>query len=240
VRDYIKNNVNRNGTVYVLGGPAVIPDGWLGSLGNSYNVKRLAGSNRYGSNIEVLKEVGYSGGRILVCVGTNFADSLSASAVKLPILLVGTGLNDDQKAFLKKCSNAEFIIIGGEGAVSSAVEKELGKYGKVTDRLAGTNRFHTSMLIAYHLFEQPSSAVLAYGRNFPDGLSGGSLAYALQGPLLLVENNKSNCNDAAWITYIYETDRSIILGGTGLISDDIARYVLNLSSKQKIKVITNN
>ena len=240
VRDYIKNNVNRNGTVYVLGGPAVIPDGWLGSLSNSYNVKRLAGSNRYGSNIEVLKEVGYTGGRILVCVGTNFADSLSASAVKLPILLVGTGLNDDQKAFLRKCDNAEFIIIGGEGAVSSAVEKELGRYGKVTDRLAGTNRFHTSMLIAYHLFEQPSSAVLAYGRNFPDGLSGGSLAYALQGPLLLVENNKSNCNDAAWITYIYGTDRSIILGGTGLISDDIARYVLNLSSKQKIKVITNN
>ena len=240
VRDYIKNNVNKKGTVYVLGGPAVIPDSWLGSLSNSYNVKRLAGSNRYGSNIEVLKEVGYSGGRILVCVGTNFADSLSASAVKLPILLVGTGLNDDQKAFLKKCDNAKFIIIGGEGAVSSAVEKELGKYGKVTDRLAGTNRFHTSMLIAYHLFDQPSSAVLAYGRNFPDGLSGGSLAYALQGPLLLVENNKSNCNDAAWITYIYETDRSIILGGTGLISDDIARYVLNLSSKQKIKVITNN
>ena len=82
--------------------------------------------------------------------------------------------------------------------------------------------------------------MLAYGRNFPDGLSGGSLAYTLQGPLLLVENNADNCAWASWVaSYFNNTERALILGGKGLISDDIVRYVLDLSSKDKIKVITN-
>lgn len=61
-----------------------------------------------------------------------FADSLSASAAKLPILLVNSkyGIFDVQRPFLENCPEG-FYIIGGEGAVSLAVEIQVGTFGNV-------------------------------------------------------------------------------------------------------------
>lgn len=224
VAEYIEANLADRGTVYLLGGEAAVPAA-MENLLESLNVKRLAGSNRYATNLEILIEAGFEDQEILVCTGNGFADSLSASAVGKPILLVNKSLTADQKEFLESTSG-EFVIIGGEGAVSAAVEAALKEYGTV-ERLAGANRYETSVLVAEKFFEAPTSAVVAYSQNFPDGLCGGPLAYATDSPLLLMATNRGD----NVIAYANEVGIACgaVLGGTGLIDDATARNLFAMN-----------
>ena len=79
VTDYIAANLSDNGTVYLLGGEVAIPKDMEAAL-QGQNVVRLAGSNRYKTNLAILAEAGPSDEEVLICNGTSFADSLSASA----------------------------------------------------------------------------------------------------------------------------------------------------------------
>ena len=223
---YINDSISENGKVYVLGGTSAIPEERLSSVNR--NIERIQGANRYITNINILKKAGYSGGEILVCTGNDFADSLSASAVNMPILLVKDQLTDEQKAYLKQFSDIRFTIIGGSSAVSNEVEKELAEYGTVAERIAGSNRFATSAEIAKRFFPEASQAVLAYGRTFPDGLSGGPLAFALKAPLLLAESVDNNVVEATKYCAERTISSGTVLGGPTLIEDGFVRKVFNL------------
>ena len=223
VADYIEANLAEGGTVYLLGGEAAIPAAMEEELAG-LNVERLAGANRYETNLLILAEAGFAGEEILVCTGNGFADSLSASAVGKPILLVNKSLNADQLEFVESTSG-EFVIIGGESAVSAAVEETLSGYGTV-ERLAGDNRYETSVLVAEYFFDAPTSAVVAYSQNFPDGLCGGPLAAATNSPLLLMATNRGD----NVIEYANEVGISCgaVLGGIGLIDDATAKNVFSM------------
>ena len=220
VKEYIKANLADRGTVYLLGGVNAVPKTMETGLEN-FNVMRLGGNTRYDTNLLILKEAGVGDKDIIVCTGLNFADSLSASATGLPILLVKDGLLAAQKDFLAATSGKK-IIVGGTGAVNATIEKQLTSYGSVK-RLAGNTRYDTSVLVAQEFFANPEHAVLAYAQNFPDGLSGGPLAYELKAPLILTDNNKPT----AAVNYATELDISsgYVLGGTGLISDKVVNNV---------------
>jgi len=235
VNAYIKSVLNKGGTIYVLGGTAAVPESSLNGL-SGYKIKRLAGNNRYGTNLEILKEAGVDGDTILIATGINYADSLSASATGLPMLLVKgqDSLNDDQIKFLKANPNKKLIILGGESAVSSNFEKELRKYGEVS-RIAGDNRFATSIKIAEYFFNEATTAVLAYGSDFPDGLCGGPLAYQVGAPLILTRNDKTD------ITRPYTKARNITdgyaLGGTSVLPDATVRRLFGAADSVEINEI---
>lgn len=230
LHEYIKANVSANGTVYILGGEAVVPKSVEAITG--YNVKRLAGNSRYDTNLEILIEAGITGDEIIVATGKFFADSLSASAAKLPILLVkpnGT-LNVAQKAILRNMNKT--YIVGGEGVVSKGYETELMAYGTV-ERVFGATRYDTSVEIAREFSSNVDSMVVASGKNFPDGLCGGPLAAALNVPLILT---KDNGVDAAME---YAGDNAItggyVLGGVVALTDETVVNVFKLESEQEIK-----
>ena len=190
IKKYVKNYLAENGTIYILGGTAAVSDKVETEMKKlTKSIKRLAGNNRYGTNLAILNEAGMDSDTILVATGTNFADSLSASATGYPMLLVKDALTAEQKAFLKKNSDKKIYILGGTSAVNSTVEKELKSYGKV-QRLAGASRFETSVLIAEKFFESPYGAVVAYSNDYPDGLCGGPLGYKEGIPLLLTRSDK--------------------------------------------------
>ena len=221
VAQYILENLSEGGTVYLLGGPSALPETMEEKL-SGLNVVRLAGANRYETNLKILEAAGTGDEEILVCTGTGFADSLSASATGKPILLVGKALTDGQKAFLEG-SSGKFVIIGGTGAVSEAIEEALTAYGTVT-RLSGSNRYETSVEVAEYFFEAPKALVLAYGKNFPDGLCGGPLAYAAGAPLVLTtDQNYSTVLEYALTNGV---ESGAVLGGPGLIAEDVAMAVL--------------
>lgn len=216
---FIKENLSADGMVYLLGGEAAVPEHveeGLKVLG--INVKRLSGSTRYETNLAILEEAGVNPGEeILVATGRNFADSLSASATGKPILLVngaGTELSDVQKEFLSQYGGGNLIILGGIGAVSDALENELKVYGTVS-RIFGSNRYETSVKIAEEYFEDVDTVVIASGKNFPDGLTGGPVAYAKKSPLLLTNTGSET---AGYVTGNPVT-RAYIMGGTAAVSD---------------------
>ena len=216
VKDYIRANLNEGGTIYILGGENAVPTSFETGL-EGFAIKRLAGAHRFETNLMVLKEAGIGDNPILVATGLTFADSLSASAAKLPILLVyGDKLLPDQAAFLSENQGRNLYILGGEGAVNEKMEAVLTAYGTV-ERVAGKNRFETSVKIAEKFFNDPESAVLAYAWDFPDGLCGGPLATTMNAPLILTME-KYEVKAAEYIQG-QSISKAVILGGEKLIPD---------------------
>ncbi len=232
VQEYIRRNLKPGGTIYLLGGDAVVPDKAVEGL-NEYSVARLWGKDRYETNIAILKEAGVKGDEVLICSGTGFADSLSAASTGRPILLVRNQLQDRQKEYLNTLKGKTFYVIGGSGAVSDAVMAQVGSYGKVS-RVDGTNRYETSANVAGTFFNHPAAGVLAFGGSFPDGLCGGLLAYSMDAPLLLVVNGRSK----AAADYAVKSGMSYgaVLGGPGLIDNATAKSVFGLDSNADIVI----
>jgi len=221
--------------VYVLGGAAVISNDNMGLLkvavGNG-GVRRVAGGDRWGTNLEVIKAAGGETSDILVCSGTNFPDALSASGIPLPILLVeGSSLKPEQKTMLSKNMNRNIYVIGGNAAVSTGIENELKGYGTVT-RLGGANRYETSRKIAEYFygsngkFGQTKGIVMAQGDNFPDGLVGGPLATKKGFPLLLINKKKQDYSDVAKFVSANKIWNCLIMGGEGAVPGEMVRNAM--------------
>lgn len=225
LRIYIRDNLKPGGTIYVLGGTGAVPESVLNGL-SGYRVIRLAGANRYETNLMILNEADVSNEEILVCTGRGFADSLSASASGKPILLVGKSLTEDQREFMNAHKGNRYYIIGGESAVSKEIESVVRAYG-TTERISGSTRFETSILVAEAFFDGSDEAVLAYAKNFPDGLCGGPLAMSKNAPLILTATGKEL--NAVTYTKNNSISAGVVLGGAGLISDEAVLEILDTS-----------
>ena len=234
VMEYIRENVAAGGTVYALGGAPVVTDALSDIEDDGYIFKRLAGTDRFGTNLKILEEAGIDGGMpVLVCTAYGFADSLSASALGLPILLVDDTVSEEQMDFLRAACDGEFVLVGGTGAVKPAVEQQLVAAGGRVERLAGGDRFATSVLLADAAFGHSIDyAVLAYGYNFPDGLCAGPLAYTLGAPLILTANG----DEAAAVEYATAANvkSGFVLGGPSLIDDPVARAIFSMDAGDSI------
>ncbi len=235
LKNYVQANLSAGGTVYILGGTASVKQNTEDALKTvqGINVRRLKGKTRYDTNIAILEEAGVAGTELIVATGTNFADSLSASAVGKPILLVdgkGAGLNNSQQAFLNTLNIHNIYILGGTGAVNESFESQLSAYGNV-QRVKGSTRYETSVAIAEKFFTGPQSAVLTYGENFPDGLCGGPLALSMDAPLVLTRPGKENTAK----TYMLKKsiENGAVLGGASLIDDATA---MDIFSADKVVV----
>ena len=228
------------GHVYIMGGNGAVPETMeteLVAAGiDSSRITRYAGTNRYDTNLKVLQDYGnftsyHAQNEIIVCSGKNYADALSASALGAPILLVGDKLTDEQKTFLAMLQpevQRAIVILGGTGAVSEAVEAELATIAETTGlvlrRIYGKNRFETSKELAIDYFTG-EPVTLAYGMNFPDGLSGALVCFVTSSPLLLATNTFTG--DAKEAAQILGAIHMCVLGGESLISDEAALSVLD-------------
>lgn len=222
VRGYINSNLKTGGTVYILGGTGAVSEDFAKSLGN-YKVERLGGKTRYDTNMAILKEAGVTNQDILICSGTGFADSLSASSVGKPIMLVDKSVSSQQKTYLNSISSRNYYVIGGTGAVNDTVVSEIKKHGKV-ERVWGDNRYATSAAVAQKFFGNCEAVTIAYGLNFPDGLAGGPLAMSFDAPLLLATSN--DIKDAQAYVRKSGAVHAFILGGPALISDAAVNKIM--------------
>ena len=229
VKAYITENLKVGGKVYILGGTNAIPATMENGLG-AFEVKRFAGKDRYETNLMILNEAGVGDKDILVATGLDFADSLSASATGLPVLLVRHSLTGAQKTLLSKCTGKK-IILGGTNAVPAKVEEQLKAYGTV-ERIGGANRYETSTMIAEKFFSNPESVVLAYAMNYPDGLSGGPIAYLKKAPMILTADNRKT--DAVNYATKHGIKSGYILGGDKCLVDSTARAILGLDTSTPI------
>lgn len=119
-------------SLYVVGGPNVVSDQITEQLRQIVGmpVQRLAGDDRYGTAVELVRYFKPPMQTVVVATGENFADALSGAALaaKLdaPILLVRSAVVPvSVSQLLRNVSVERYVILGGTAAVSGKVEAEL-------------------------------------------------------------------------------------------------------------------
>lgn len=154
-------------------------------------VKSYKGADRYATNAEIIKEF-KDADTCIIASGENFADSLSIGAFATkngyPIVLVQKDkINDVTKQTLKDSKIKKCYIVGGENSVSKSLEKELPQ---VIERIAGNDRYETSLKIADKFYKDAQGAYLASGEVFADSLAINLIAARFNVPLILTPKDK--------------------------------------------------
>lgn len=153
--------------------------------------ERLSGADRF-ATANAVADQGWPDGApdVVLANAYAFPDALAGSplAYKLnaPILLTDAGtLTPGTWAEIQKLKAARVTILGGEGAVSSAITSFLQGQGLVVARYGGSDRFQTAALIAQAL-GTTGQAVLVSGEDahFPDALAISSWAAYHGAPIL--------------------------------------------------------
>ncbi|CAN5506133.1 hypothetical protein BH23ACT9_BH23ACT9_18340 [soil metagenome] len=129
-----------------------------------------------------------------------YADLLAAGPFAAengwPILMTTSGsLHPAVTSYLQGSNITDVVIIGGEGAVSQAVEGQLGALGLGVDRIAGANRFATAVAIAeargFTSSADPDAIILAEqgGRDdvWAPGFASSAFGDTNRAPVLLTD-----------------------------------------------------
>lgn len=228
VLSYIKKNVEAGATIYILGGSSVVSNTLFNNLKkNKFKPKRIYGLDRYETNLKILKECPKTND-LLVCYGQNYPDSLSASCVNIPIMLLKDKINSAQELYLKENHYENIYVIGGEGVINKTTFNLLKKYCDNIQRISGADRYATSKAVADKFFQgSRNTIVLTCGANFPDGLSGGPLAEAVNGPILLVDNSHYNYSKIYVRNHGGSAIDPIVMGGLGVLPNSLVTRAVN-------------
>ena len=193
-------------------------------------VDRLSGANRYATSAAVSKASFAPGVPVAyVATGASFPDGLAGSAVagrdRGPLLLVtASGIPSEVRTELERLTPQRIVILGGTGAVSSAVATALDGYttGNVS-RLAGADRYATAARVSQASYgTNLGNVFVATGANFPDALSGSAAAGAQGVPVLLVGANALPSVTATELKRL-KPAKITVLGGTGAVSAEVAK-----------------
>lgn len=151
---------------------------------------RIAGTDRVLTALEVSKAMfaeGQTSDYAILVSGANTADALAAGPLaiehKAPILLATDKKELGEEIARLKVKN--LIIIGGENSVAKSFETAFE--GVEVTRLAGANRYETSVKVAEDLVAKfdYDKATLANGINSVDALTAANLAQENSSALLL-------------------------------------------------------
>ena len=221
--------------IYILGGPAAISEkvvNQLSTKGYLSDVERISGDNRYETSIAVAEEVGNSN-QVIVTTGDDTSpDALSiapyAASKQIPILLTNSKkLSEATSTYMTTIKPVAATIIGGENAVSSMVEDKLNNTSTVK-RVAGSNRYETSVKIAETFAFENKSVFFANGDVFIDALPGSPYAAAMGAPVILTKQSSLSREAERYV----ETSMSreyYFLGGEAAISKTVEETVNKLS-----------
>lgn len=192
--------------------------------------ERIEGSNRYETAINICNKVTDKTDTVILASGNSYPDGLSAASLakvfNAPILLTDTSeLSKSVKDKIKNIEAKKVIIVGGIGAVSQEIENEINNMNLQCERIGGKDRYETSINIAKRL-QFNGKVVLASGNSFADALSIAPIAAKNATPIILTDKNtipnvvKEYLSDK-------EIEKTYIIGGQGVISDEVASQVKN-------------
>ncbi len=201
---------------------------------NQTPAERISGSSRYETAVEIFNKGWQSADTAILVTGKNYPDALSATPLAAkydaPILLADNASLKYQPELsnaLKNKSVKNVIIIGSEGIIPKVIESELANMGITSRRIAGNDRYETSLAIAKEVGINSGEIVVASGQNFPDGLSIASIAAKKQMPILLIREQHIPGNTKAYMDSANIT-KTYLLGSEGLIPNSVANQLKNV------------
>jgi len=215
-------------------------------------VKRIAGENRYETAALIAEEVLGTDKAVFLTTGISAWDALAIGPVaamkEMPVLLTETNkLRDETKAFLVDNGVTHVTILGGEKAVSAAVQDAIPA-GIVVDRVEGENREGTAIAIADKYFDDPdpSAVVIATRDKFADALVGGYFGAIKQAPLLLVYTDSIRENTEEYLLGLAKVDEAeltsvlediYVLGGEAVVNADVADELEDIGIVKSVAAI---
>ncbi|MDQ7093413.1 cell wall-binding repeat-containing protein [Desulfosporosinus sp. PR] len=239
--------------VTIVGGTGVISasvDAELQAMG--ITTTRVFGNDKYETSIAVAKQVTSTPLVIFVCTADDFSDALSISPIasikKDPIILVSkSDMPESVKDYLSDCKNiVTSYVIGSTEEIDDTVA---GQFPNV-ERISGADSYGTNIAVnkEFATVFNPNTTTLASGEQFPDALSGSTLATKLSAPIVLVNN------DSPSDTKIYYQQRIAnaipmnnsapnvyVFGGPAVVSDDLLQNLsqpITVSHLSSVNVTT--
>ncbi|MDR3600589.1 MAG: N-acetylmuramoyl-L-alanine amidase [Desulfosporosinus sp.] len=184
----------------------------------AYPTERIAGQDRVETALKISQKGWDSAATVILCEYSDYPDSIAATpfAVSLnaPILLTaGDSIDPRVVQELQRLKPQSIILLGGTACLHPSIEKKLDNLSLKWERIGGTNRYETSVLLAQRLTSD--SLILANGDDFPDALSAATFAGIKQIPIVLT----SKTLPASVIQY-YQTAgpaHLIVIGGEAVV-----------------------
>lgn len=234
--DHVRNALDRLNPerIVVVGGKQAVSDTVLGQLAPfSRRVERLAGTDRYATAAaialdEFTPDQSQSTPVVFIADGIGFADALAGGAVAAgmgaPLLLTAPGaLPAATATALTALRPSKIVVLGGEAAVSSAVTDQLAGYSTApVQRVAGTDRYDTSVKIAQEFLPAAGTIYLATGASFADALAAVPVAGLNRAALLLSRRDCLPRPVHLEISRLGPTQDPWIVGGTAALSEQMA------------------
>lgn len=130
----------RPSSITVLGGPGAVSDSVVRDLRSlsGRTVSRIAGADRYETAVAVSRAYDSFTERVYIVSGATFPDALGVAPLarlsRSAVLLVEPNrIPPSVKKELERLSPTHIVIVGGTGAVSASVERELRGYVRPLD-----------------------------------------------------------------------------------------------------------
>lgn len=198
------------------------------------NATRFEGRDRFKTALAISRASHpMTASAIVIASGENWPDGLSggvlASVADGPLLLTRSNrLSLEVRDEILRLKPSKVYILGGAGAIAPAVEEAVRSLPgtRTVTRVHGVDRYETAARVAarvaqYNHGRPQSQVILASGETHPDALSGSALAVATRSPLLLTRRTSLPVATASALSTLSPT-RTIVLGGSGAISPDVA------------------
>ncbi|MDQ0482420.1 cell wall-binding repeat-containing protein [Guptibacillus hwajinpoensis] len=203
--------------VTIIGGHNAVSKNVESTL-TKMNIKfdRIAGANRYDTASRIASKLDSTASETaFVTYGGNFPDALSVASIAAsqgsPILLTKTKeLPIETSKALKNYNNT--FAIGGTTVISDAVLKKL----PTARRIAGKDRYETSVQVIKQLDVPSDFAAIATGETFADALTGSTVFK----PIVLTRK-ASLPTPTANLFQENDTEVYTILGGKQAVGEDV-------------------
>ena len=218
-------------TSLVLG--ASLATAGAASAAPNFGFDRVQGGNRYETSAAAATKFGKADTVILASGEKGrYPDALTANYLagvkNAPILLTRRdSVPTEVKKAIADAGAKTVLIVGGTDVVSQSVQDDLDDGTYTVRRISGANRFATAAAVIDEGDQAGTdTALLATGRNFPDALGGGPLAFAEKMPLAITEADDAPDNvvgalDRAGITKV------LVLGGKDVVSEAVVTELAN-------------
>lgn len=184
--------------IYLMGGVNTISKNVENKLKKNFphaKITRIMGNNRYDTSSESAKTRSNTT-NLIFAAGTNYADALYATSLaahqNAPILLVSNeGLSQSTRKFIQSIGNIDNVtIVGGEISVNQSVKNQIENLTKKhVTRLAGVDRYESSVEVAKRVNANPAEVITTSGEVFADALVSSTVAQKIKSPILLVKKD---------------------------------------------------
>jgi putative cell wall-binding protein len=215
--------------IVVVGGDAAVSPAVVQDLrGIQSNVKVLAGVDRFETSRMIAQEAFGGAKGAYLATGSSFPDALSAGAAagsrKVPVVLVNSNVPTvDQATANLLRGMTDIRVVGGPAAIPDSLVSSLSSLStQPIRRLAGADRFLTSVAINDNAFPSSKTAYLATGVSFPDALAGAAAAGFTKSPLYV---SFTDCVPLAVKSSIIAKGATtvVLLGGQAALSQNVAK-----------------